>query len=239
MGLIKRYCTAWRRQRRSRGFGIHSPFAYRFVREVLGQSLPYYCYEQLDTLHATVVRLNDEQRNSPKVIANKDAKQLFRITNEFNPDHIMQVGAGHAMTTASMLAVSSTSRLWLYQPVLDPDSVAARVIAPMGERVTVCNSIDSAISAYEAALAPGGMPFVYIDGTTPGDDYKALTAYLQRILATRAVVIMRGIDGNDGTKRLWLDCKQAMPMGQTYTNEKTAILIATPKLQREDFVLWL
>ncbi|MDE6498034.1 MAG: hypothetical protein K2L21_05185 [Muribaculaceae bacterium] len=35
----------WRRLRHSRGFGVHSPSAYRFIREVLCERLPYYGYE--------------------------------------------------------------------------------------------------------------------------------------------------------------------------------------------------
>ncbi len=35
------------RLRHSRGFGIHSPFAYRFVTEVLCQTLPYYGYADI------------------------------------------------------------------------------------------------------------------------------------------------------------------------------------------------
>lgn len=35
----------WRRLRHSRGYGVHSPSAYRFIREVLCEHLPYYGYE--------------------------------------------------------------------------------------------------------------------------------------------------------------------------------------------------
>ncbi len=38
----------WKRLRHSRGFGVHSPSAYRFIREVICERLPYYGYEQAD-----------------------------------------------------------------------------------------------------------------------------------------------------------------------------------------------
>lgn len=40
MGWIKRL-------RHGRGFGVHSPFAFRFITEVLRETLPYYDYSQL------------------------------------------------------------------------------------------------------------------------------------------------------------------------------------------------
>lgn len=239
MGRFKRYRTAWSRHHRSRGFGIHSPFAFRFVREVLGQRLPYYCYEQLESLRARVVQLDGGRWRHNGVIKVKDAKQLFRITNEFNPAHILQITAGHAVTSASMLAVSSTSHLWLHQPELTPDSIAGQVLAPYGDRIHVHRLIEDTIIDYETALAHDEMPFVLVDGLAHDSDTGILADFLQRSLAHRAVVIMRGIHRSDTIRQLWLQCKRAMPMGQTYTNEKTAILIATPKLQREDFFLWL
>lgn len=42
----------WQRLRHRRGYGIHSPSAYRFITEVLNQKLPYYGYERLDSLDA-------------------------------------------------------------------------------------------------------------------------------------------------------------------------------------------
>lgn len=39
----------WQRLRHSRGFGIHSPFAYRFITEVLNQPYAYYSYDKLRT----------------------------------------------------------------------------------------------------------------------------------------------------------------------------------------------
>lgn len=51
--------TLLRRLRHSRGFGVHSPFAYRFITEVLRQPCAYYAYDTLgddDTLR-TVFRV--------------------------------------------------------------------------------------------------------------------------------------------------------------------------------------
>lgn len=39
--------TYFRRWRNSRGFGVHSPFAFAFITDVLRQRCAYYAYEQL------------------------------------------------------------------------------------------------------------------------------------------------------------------------------------------------
>lgn len=42
----------WRRLRHGRGFGVHSPFAYRFIREVLRERCAYYGYTTADAVAA-------------------------------------------------------------------------------------------------------------------------------------------------------------------------------------------
>mgnify|MGYP007103219026 CR=1 FL=1 len=38
---------AWRRLRHEKGFGIHSPFAYNFITEVIHQQYAYYAYDSI------------------------------------------------------------------------------------------------------------------------------------------------------------------------------------------------
>lgn len=49
-GLIHRLLSAPRRLACSRGFGVHSPFAYAFVREVIHPDYRYYAHSQLDDI---------------------------------------------------------------------------------------------------------------------------------------------------------------------------------------------
>ena len=63
----------YRRWVRGRGFGIHSPFAYRFVTEVLRQRLPYYGYADIS--------------GDPRI------RLLFRLVVEFRPEHVSILSA--------------------------------------------------------------------------------------------------------------------------------------------------
>ena len=38
---------------------------------------------------------------------------------------------------------------------------------------------------------------------------------------------------------LWQRCKEQMSYGMTFTNEKMAVIILSPKLPRQDFAIWL
>lgn len=62
---------------------------------------------------------------------------------------------------------------------------------------------------------------------------------LRRLLDARCVVVLRNLNHDDAMLKLFSASCDYMPMGQTYTNNKIAILNPNPKLQREDFLLWL
>ena len=59
------------------------------------------------------------------------------------------------------------------------------------------------------------------------------------LVENETIVILRNLHRNPAMKRLWRKTKAMMTYGQTFTNEKTAILVARPGIPREDFTLWL
>ena len=64
-------------------------------------------------------------------------------------------------------------------------------------------------------------------------------AVVQRLLDAGTVVVMRNLHRNGQLEGLFNACCAHMTTGQTYSNGKIAILNPHPKLQREDFSLWL
>lgn len=62
------------RWRHGKGFGIHSPFAYRFITEVLRQEMGYYAYLRMPG--------NDEYRT------------VFRVILSLRPESVALVGSG-------------------------------------------------------------------------------------------------------------------------------------------------
>jgi hypothetical protein len=223
--------SAWSRHHRSGGFGIHSPYAYQFVRNVWRQRLPYYAYGGIQQLHDTIRNSATRQQQREMDLINKrEAKLLFRATNFFNPRHILQIGATTGIESITMLEVSHQSHLFLYDPQLEQHALAMHILQSQMDRVTCYNEIDVAINeslenSDASLLALINMP---ID-----------QAVLKRLLDAQCVLMLRNINRDEALWSLFDTCCDYMPMGQTYTNGKIAILNPNPKLQREDFLLWL
>ena len=77
---IRRVTGAPRRLARRRGFGIHSPFAFDFVRRVLAQPCGYYCYPHLGSA---------ARRDG---VSSRLLRLLFRLSLHFRPDSYRIVG---------------------------------------------------------------------------------------------------------------------------------------------------
>ena len=234
MKAWKRYLTAWSRHHRSGGFGIHSPYAYRFVRQVWRQRLPYYAYEGIHQLIGTVkAGTTREERREMDLISEKEARLLLRVTNFFNPRRILQVGAATGIESIAMLEVNRGCRLYLYDPQLEQKALAVRVLQSQMDRVACYD--DMALAADEFLQAEDNEDVAMMALVNVPVD----AAVLNRLLDARCVLVLRNLNRNEALQALFDTCSQHMPQGQTYTNSKIAILNPNPKLQREDFLLWL
>lgn len=79
-GNLWRIRTALQRFGRSCGFGIHSPFAYDFVRRVLRQPCAYYAYDEIDRLARQARIPSDYMR------------LLFRVALHLQPSAVAIIG---------------------------------------------------------------------------------------------------------------------------------------------------
>lgn len=75
-GRIKAVLTAPQRAARRRGFGVHSPFAFSFIRNVIAQPCRYYAYSELDKLCR------------PNGLSKSDVRLLFRVMLSQHPSTI-------------------------------------------------------------------------------------------------------------------------------------------------------
>lgn len=77
MGIVE----YWERWQRSRGYGVQSPWAYRFVTEVVGERRPYYGYEQID-------------REAGSGYERRYRRLLLRVRNAVWPSAVVEAAVG-------------------------------------------------------------------------------------------------------------------------------------------------
>jgi len=240
MGIIHRYRTAWSRHHRSGGFGIHSPFAYWFVLHVLRQRLPYYAYDDITALRQAVLAALGKVKRERRVITNSQAQLLFRVTNAFNPPLMMAIGTSYGIDSASMMAVSSNSHLYLYDPQLERYPITVQALGSHLQRIDCYDDLIVATDDYWAKVDKAGAePYVLVSVLPQGCDPDQVATLLQRVIDGGGVVVMRELHRDQRMSQLWHTLASYAKEGQGFTNEQMGIFIAHHKLPRQDFLLWL
>ncbi len=239
MNRFRRYCTALRRYNRSRGFGIHSPFAFYFVRRVLREGCPYYAYENLNIYHSLAKRLiskHNATRN--RLISLRIAKMLFRIACYFQPKDILQIGCCYGVSTMTLLEVSRLSHV---TAVFDPGhncGIFESVTQPRHNRIAIADSLQSAIAQYAIKITNGQQRgFVLIDNipTESINDVKNLAC---NIIENGGVVIARNLSRSQPMKFLWKETCSSIIHGMTFSNYSIGIIVGLKHLPRQNYTLW-
>lgn len=235
MGRIHRYRTALSRHHRSGGFGIHSPFAFSFVRNVLRERLPYYAYDELLHLRDHAAQRAKSLPRHPGVISFKNAKMLFRIANYFQPSSILHVGLNYGVATAATMLPSSRSTSVIYAPPFHRLPEAQEVLQALEQRIAFSFHLAEAIDSYKQLAT--GTPFIVVSRIDSEDDLNTLIPFIDSALQGEAVIIIR-ISSGKFLKKLWEHTKNQLQHGHTYTNEKLAVVVSRPNLPLQHFLLW-
>ena len=86
------------------GYGVHSPFAFSLITDVIYEKTPYYAYSSLKKEQKKRVR---ERKDSQKV-----NRFLFRLVNRVQPDTIIEVGCSSSAALYLQSAKPSASYLF-------------------------------------------------------------------------------------------------------------------------------
>ena len=84
---IKRPFIWLSRFRHRCGYGVHSPFAFSLITDVIYEKMPYYAYSSLKEEQKKMVRERGWTKGSQKV-----NRFLFRLVNRVQPNTIIEVG---------------------------------------------------------------------------------------------------------------------------------------------------
>lgn len=155
---FKRFFSWPRRYFRSRGFGVHSPFAYAFICDVLREKgYSYYAYNQISRLATT----HGDDRKALRLFA--------RLVSRFSPSCIYAAGrlSPHIATVAPMVkkdvafssVMSEASMVWLGKGADFPDVLWGDAVGDAQKPLVVVTHRNPAASTELIKSIPCGMSF--------------------------------------------------------------------------------
>lgn len=235
---LKLYCNALGRLRHSKGFGIHSPFAFSFVLQVLREKCAYYAYADIESRRQLARRLVASKGSGhPRIISLKNAKMLFRIVCYFNPSNIVQIGTSYGVSTSAALDVSSSSRLIIYRGADADNGIFDAVTKGYAGRIVEAGSVDDAFDRY-FSMNQNGRDFLMVNSL---DDDRAVddcTRHASRLLDREGVIVARNLLSDERVVRFVRNVTESLEHGMTFTNGRLIIIVGFKHLPRQRFNLW-
>ncbi len=237
MKRFKLYYTAIKRYNRSRGFGIHSPFAFHFITSVLGERSPFYAYETLDSLrHAAAEAARRMHIRHPRMISLKNARMLHRVACAYAPDALVQIGVHYGISTAAVMEYDSRMQCVVYSPANPYDMVFREVTSRYEGRLETCPSLSESKEKF-LRLSPKH-PMMMVNHITT-DDLSSAETMAAECIAGGGVIVMRHLDRqNSLTPQLWTATLSHMSHGMSFSNGNIGFIVAYPHLPRQNFSLW-
>jgi predicted O-methyltransferase YrrM len=96
----------YERIRHIRGHGIHSPFVYNLITKVIEERRRYYSFDDIELIGKQLL-FREEELVKREAFRPKFGALLFRLTNYFHPQYIIQIGATTGLSTLYMASYAS------------------------------------------------------------------------------------------------------------------------------------
>lgn len=131
--LAKKYLHYYLTASNGKGHGIHSPFVFDFVKNVLNDKHSYPAYQPIESLRkklladSTVIEVEDFGAGSSVIKTNKRevsaiaasslkpkkyAQLLFRMVQYYKPETIIELGTSFGITTAYLASANAVSKVF-------------------------------------------------------------------------------------------------------------------------------
>jgi predicted O-methyltransferase YrrM len=130
--LAKKYLHYFITAANGKGHGIHSPFVFEMITEVLNDKRHFYAYDQVENLRKELLKKNDQLQitdfgagsgtgatnlRSIQSIARRAAKPkklgqlLFRLVQYYQPNTILELGTSLGLTTAYLASAKKSANV--------------------------------------------------------------------------------------------------------------------------------
>ena len=119
-------CRAYRFFRHHGGYGVHSPYAYHLITQVIGERRGYYAYDDIELVRKQLAQQGEWHRD----LTAKEGKLLFRLANFAGARQIVQLGSNDGLAALYLTYHSREARC----VVVEPEPERARNASKVYER---------------------------------------------------------------------------------------------------------
>ena len=176
-----------RKIKHRKGFGVHSPFAYSIITEVIEEKLPYYAYSFMKRVYT-----------SDAPISFKVACLMHRLANRFKSRHILEICCDGGYTAFPLVMVDSRNEILSLADnfVAKASSIRLSALEERAKQVAYIDSLQTVAEDYKADM-------IVISELPAGMDSTVLYQWLTLHIHPETIVMVKGVRPKQHLEELW------------------------------------
>lgn len=223
------------RLRTKKGYGIHSPFVFHFITEVLDCKYEYYTFEELDDLRESIMPDTD-------IKSLKYYHLLYRISNYFNPSRIISIGNNNLSLLSSfyLTVPKSDIHTCILDATLNPDISVEFSESPLFKRVSFLETINSLSDITRFLSNIDSIDILYLskDNNLMIEIWDFLTMCFTK-LHHNSLLIVEDISSSDKASLLWTKICESPNTTATLDLKYFGIAFFSDNLWKKNYMLYL
>lgn len=171
-----------------KGFGVHSPFAFSLITEVIEEKTPYYAYSVLQKLY-----------NQKTVIPYKLSTLLLRLSNRFHARNILEIGSDGGQSALPIILTDSRNKIYSLADELSEQKAKEHLSVLPEDRQNQITMVKDILEVPEDFVAD----MVLLSYVPDGYDRNQLFEYLNTHTHENTVFFINGIRPKQKMEEIW------------------------------------
>lgn len=222
--LASKYLHYYLTSSSGRGHGVHSPFVFDFIVNVLRDNRFFYAYEKMESRREQLLQdtrevevqdygagsggINTRTRKVKDIArwslkSAKYARLLFRMINYYQPKIILELGTSLGVTTAYLASANSAAKVYTLEGAGALATIARQHFTQLGLsniHLTEGN-FDDTLPSVLADLST--VDFVFIDGNHRKEPTLRYFEWLLSYVHTASVIVFDDIHWSEEMEEAW------------------------------------
>ena len=188
--LVIKYFTYWLTAANGKGHGIHSPFVFQFVTDILNDDRFFYAFETIE----------ESLPSTSQHLSKKYNQLLFKIVNYYQPKTILTIDESFSNTTSYLALVSNDTQVLSYGQSIDLQKTTLQ----NGQLLGINNIVfHDNVSILEST----NWDIVFINQPNETDLVKYVEIVVPK-LHSQSVLIIKNIHSSKVMEDVWGNIKQ-------------------------------
>lgn len=173
--------------RHHKGHGVHSPFVFDLINNVIEEKRSYYSYQEIQSFL--------DQNHPKKLSLKKEDLLSFRLVNYFGAHKILEIGAGNGVNTLCLAAPSSKIECLSIEADDTKRNNLGEIYKLFENRITLAKSFSD--------IPDQKFDCIYLDLNNYNDLSEEQLMALVTNCHEKSFIVIKGIRRNKKQNKLW------------------------------------